>query len=88
MATKSVLSGMVKVHRRLHDQALKMSGKLLAWAGVTLYRYRVTETDHREETKVLIGTIPDITIYVDFPGDISNLSSNTPAVMTISALMI
>lgn len=77
---KNMLSSAINNLRRLHDSAIKLSGKYRGYNNITLYRYSVSETDYKDETKTLLETVTGLSIYIDYPGDISNLSSNTPYV--------
>ena len=79
MSSNTVLSGLAPNIRRLHDQALTINSKLKPYTS-TVRRYSIQETHMKDETKTLLETIENVSMYLDYPGDISNLSSNTPVI--------
>lgn len=78
MSNNTLLSKLMPVIRNLTDLGLKISGKLIAYDNVTLYRYSVKESEYRDTDKTLIETVTNIHMYVDFPGEVPflNTSSN------------
>jgi len=74
MSNKTLLSKLIHVEHRLHDMALEFTSKLYAYDDVTLYRYSLKETDYKDEQKTLLETIYNVQVWIDFPGDITNLS--------------
>ena len=85
-ASETMLGDYTPLIRTLHDNALKVSGVLRAYNNVTLYRYSIVETDMKDEVKTLLETITNLTMYTNYPGDISNLSSNTPFIEDVLPL--
>jgi hypothetical protein len=78
MSSDSILKYLTPNMRRLHDNALLLSSQYRGYDNVPLSRYEIAENDYKDQDKTLIEVVEGISIYLDFPGDISNLSSNTP----------
>lgn len=74
MSTKTLLTRLMPVTRTLHDLALEFTSKLYAYDDVTLYRYSNKRTEYGDEQKTLIETVYNVRIWLDFPGDVTNLS--------------
>jgi hypothetical protein len=69
MSRNTLLARLTPLIRKLTDLSLKLSGTLIAYDNVTLYRYSVEETSYRDRTKTLLETVNNVHMYIDFPGE-------------------
>jgi hypothetical protein len=76
----SMLKGYMDNIRRLHDRALLLSGKYRGFNDVTIKRYQVRETEMKDEYKVLLQVIKNVSVYIDFPSNVSTFNTNAPFV--------
>ena len=88
MASKTLLRDVTPNMRRLHDQAIMLSGRYRAFNNVTFRRYSVVEDDYKDKKKTLLETITGLDIYLEYPGDISNLSRNVTFIEDVLPLTV
>jgi len=86
MSTNTLLARLSPLIRGLTDLSLKLSGTLIAYDNVTVYRYSIAETEYRDQTKTLLQTVTKVHMYIDFPGEVPSLNTKnaTAAVSTVT----
>jgi hypothetical protein len=86
MSRNTLLANLTPLIRNLTDLALKLGGTLVAYDNITLYRYSIDETKYRDKTKTLLETVTDISMFIDFPGEVPylNTTSTAPANTTVT----
>jgi len=77
MSQVTLLARLTPLIRNLTDLSLKLSGKLIAYDNVTLYRYSIKETEYRDQTKTLLQTVNGVHMYIDFPGEVPHLNTTS-----------
>lgn len=71
---RSLSHNLNKLRHRVYDNHLKISGNLVGYHDVELYNYSIKENIYGDKTKTLVDIIQPLSCYIDFPGEIPNLS--------------
>lgn len=75
MSRNTLLARLTPLIRNLTDLSLKLSGKLIAYDNVTVYRYAVRETEYKDKVKTLLQTVKKVHMFIDFPGEVPLLNT-------------
>jgi hypothetical protein len=63
-----------KLRHRIYDNHLKISGNLVGYNDVLLYNYSMEENRYGDQEKTLINVVGPLNCYIDFPGEVPNLT--------------
>ena len=88
MSQNTLLAKLAPLIRSLTDLSLNLSGTLVAYDDVTLYRYSIKETDYGDKEKTLLQTVENVHMYLDFPGEVPNLNTYVQSLTVQTVLFI
>jgi hypothetical protein len=88
MSRNTLLARLTPLIRDLTDLGLKLSGHLIAYDNVTVYRYSVKETQYKDKEKTLLETIRNVSMYLNFPGEVPNLTTMQASAPVTNSLFI
>jgi len=88
LSQNTLLAKLSPLIRSLCDLSLNLSGKLIAYDNVTLYKYTIVESPYKDRQKTLIDTITDLSIFIDFPGEVPLVNTFNQVATTKSVTFI